>query len=332
MKKTLKLFVSSFFIILLLVGCDSEKHVNRIVVYTSVDQFFAEKIFRDFQKDTGIRVVPVYDSEASKGVGLEKRLIGERDHPKADIFWNSEPLRTIYMAKLGIFSKYSPKNNLPYKSSDFYDKEQGLWYGIGERQRVIVVKPDTGVSKKFLDNKLFDILCKKNEIAISSPFSGSTTTHMAALYARDGSKKFTENIKVLSEKDLSIVSGNSIVVDRIISGKSQIGLSDSDDVLSARKNGQEIAALCYDQDGYGNFTFFGTLSKVKHAPHPKNADRFMKFMLRKEIERKLISIGAVQSGLFIGTKDASCKGWEIPPGEIYNVYRKSILVLKRFFH
>ncbi|MEO6036036.1 MAG: hypothetical protein ABIQ35_12340, partial [Verrucomicrobiota bacterium] len=48
--------------------------VKTVVVYTSQDQTYAEPIFQNFTKQTGIKVLPVYDSEAVKTVGLVNRL------------------------------------------------------------------------------------------------------------------------------------------------------------------------------------------------------------------------------------------------------------------
>src|SRR4030095_3704427 len=51
-----------------------------VIVYAAQDQVYAEAILRAFEKETGIRVKAVYDSEAVKTVGLANRLLAERDH------------------------------------------------------------------------------------------------------------------------------------------------------------------------------------------------------------------------------------------------------------
>ena len=52
---------------------------EEVIVYTSQDQVYAEPIFREFEKETGIKVRPVYDSEAVKTVGLANRLLAESE-------------------------------------------------------------------------------------------------------------------------------------------------------------------------------------------------------------------------------------------------------------
>jgi len=52
----------------------------RLVPYTQ-DQVFAEPILADFTRETGIRVRPVFDSEAVKTVALANRLLGREAQP-----------------------------------------------------------------------------------------------------------------------------------------------------------------------------------------------------------------------------------------------------------
>ena len=62
----------------MLVGC-KQQNKKEIIIYTSVDQVFSEPIFNEFEKETGIRVLPVYDVEAAKTTGLVNRLITRKE-------------------------------------------------------------------------------------------------------------------------------------------------------------------------------------------------------------------------------------------------------------
>ncbi|MDE2060584.1 MAG: iron ABC transporter substrate-binding protein, partial [candidate division NC10 bacterium] len=46
-----------------------------VVVYVSEDQVFSEPILKDFEKETGIQVKAVYDTEESKSTGAMNRLL-----------------------------------------------------------------------------------------------------------------------------------------------------------------------------------------------------------------------------------------------------------------
>ena len=107
-------------ILFMLYGCSNKSHQQQIIIYTSVDQVYSSKIFKDFEQKTGIKVLAVYDTEASKAIGLEKRILAEKSHPRADIFWNSEPIRTARLAKQGLFQSRPDITLPPYKNNFYY--------------------------------------------------------------------------------------------------------------------------------------------------------------------------------------------------------------------
>jgi len=80
---------------------------QEVVIYTSLDKVFSQPVLDAFEKQTGIKVKAVYDSEATKTTGLVNRLIAEKDNARADVFWNSETGRTIVLKKKGGINKLS---------------------------------------------------------------------------------------------------------------------------------------------------------------------------------------------------------------------------------
>src|SRR6266446_4804900 len=72
-------------------GCGGSAK-NRVVVYCAHDREFAEEILEDFHRASGLEVVPRYDTEANKAVGLYEDLIREAGRPRCDVHWNNEIL------------------------------------------------------------------------------------------------------------------------------------------------------------------------------------------------------------------------------------------------
>ena len=125
----------AFFCFWLTNGCSSNRDME-VVVYTSLDQLYSEPIFKQFEEKTGIRVNPVYDTEAAKTTGLVNRLIAEKDNPQADVFWNNEIVRTIVLKRKGVLSPYeSPlANNIPAQ----YKDPEKYWTGFAARARILI--------------------------------------------------------------------------------------------------------------------------------------------------------------------------------------------------
>src|SRR5574341_1666114 len=61
-----------------------------VVVYSSTDKEFAELIFHAYEQKTGVKVLPLYDTEETKTAGLTSRLVAEKANPRADVFWSSD--------------------------------------------------------------------------------------------------------------------------------------------------------------------------------------------------------------------------------------------------
>lgn len=318
--------------ILFLVGCfeTGKQDKGEVVVYTAVDQVFSSKILKKFEKETGIIVKALYDTEASKAVGLEKRLLAEKNNPRADVFWNSEFMRTARLESAGILASYSRDTSI-YTSDKFYSP-QGLWYGMGGRSRVFIVntnllKPDD-YPKKLTDltNPTY-----KGKIAISTPYSGTSSTHFAALYNKWGEQRFEEFLVRLKNNKIAILSGNSVVKNAIGFGKYAIGLVDTDDALVGIDQGLPLEIINYNQDGDGMFSFFQTLALVKGSKNPKNAKILINYLLNRNIENQLIKMNAVQLNILdVKTHQPNkIKTWSASPEVINNSLSPSITILRR---
>src|SRR5262245_36127727 len=96
-------------------GCGSNS--PRVVVYSALDREFAEPILSDFTKETGIAVVPRWDTEANKSVGLYEDLVREKDRPRCDVHWNNEIVATIRLQRQGILEPYASPAAVPFPTA-----------------------------------------------------------------------------------------------------------------------------------------------------------------------------------------------------------------------
>src|SRR5437773_7609177 len=117
-------------------GCFS-KGRQSVVVYVSEDQVFSEPILKDFERETGITVKPVFDTEEAKSTGVMNRLLAEKNNPQADVYWANEPVRADVLRQQGISTPYKPAaaSEIP----DRFKDPQGYWTGFSARARLLVV-------------------------------------------------------------------------------------------------------------------------------------------------------------------------------------------------
>ena len=95
----------------ILPGCGRRPAGNdRVTVYSALDREFAEPVLNAYAQRTGVRVLPKFDVESTKTVGLTNLIIAEAADPRCDLFWNNEILNTLRLKQKGLLAPFHPAN------------------------------------------------------------------------------------------------------------------------------------------------------------------------------------------------------------------------------
>jgi iron(III) transport system substrate-binding protein len=288
--------IRKYFLFLILIplfmSCRSQES-REVVIYTSLDQTFSEPILTLYEKETGVTVKAVYDIEAAKTTGLVNRLVAEKPNPRADVFWSSEIVQTIYLKKEGVLAPYhSPSStDIP---DEFKDPES-FWTGFGARARVIAYDPSI-VDPDEVPKSIFDLAKAKwkGEVAIANPLFGTTATHAAVLFSHLGAQKAQEHFNSLKKNEVLIVSGNAHARDLVLRGNVKLCMTDTDDVVSAQDRGESISMVFPDGEGMGTLLIPNTIALVKGCPHPEEGKRLIDFILSRDTEQLLAKSASAQ--------------------------------------
>jgi len=283
----------------LLLGCDrgssspGQSSSNQVVVYTSVDDVFARPLAELFQRETGVEVKLVPDTEETKSTGLVNRLIAEKDRPVADVFYSGDPMRAGVLKLKGVSQPYrSPAaEGMPQQFSD----PEGHWTGFSCRARVIIYNRDLIPSgrepKSVLD---LNDPAYKGKACIANPLFGTTSMHAAALFAALGPEKAKQFFEDFAANGGTILSSNGEVRRRVANGEFALGLTDTDDYNVARNEGKPVGVVYPDRDGMGTVVVPNCLVLINGAPHQENAKRFIDYMLGAATEQMLAEGDAAQ--------------------------------------
>src|SRR5207247_5866215 len=113
---------------------------QRVVVYCSADKELAELVFHAYEAKTGVKILPLYDTEETKTAGITARLVAEKARPKADVFWSSDTSRSVALVDQGLTATYMPTTAATIP--DRYKSTNGMWTGFGARIRVLLYNTD----------------------------------------------------------------------------------------------------------------------------------------------------------------------------------------------
>lgn len=260
-----------------------------VVIYTSVDQVYAEPVLRDFEAGTGIRALAVYDVEAAKSTGLANRMLAERQAPRADVFWSSEVSQTLRLARSGVLASYYPPTAADVPQT--YRDREGFWTGMGLRGRIFLCNTDrvpSGQLPKTLDD-LLSPRWQPGDIGIANPLFGTSATHMAALYTALGPERAVAFYRTLRDRGARVLDGNSVVRDLVARGDLAVGLTDTDDAQVALDAGAPVEVAYPGPTDEETLYIPNTIAVINGGPHPAEARRLADFLCSEQTERRLIA-------------------------------------------
>lgn len=267
------------------------------MLYSSVDDALLRDIVAVFERECNVNVKLVGDTEATKTTGLVERLASEKDRPRADVWWSSEPFGTIRLAHEGVLEAYTSGEEKGMEGG--WPKEfrgrGGTWYGFASRVRVIVYSTDKGRPEP--PHTLGDLTAARfaGRIGMARPQFGTTRGQMGGLLAEFGEPALRAWLAGLKSNRVRLYDGNSAVVKAVAYGEIDAGLTDTDDVYAGQREGWKVAmAMAPARLGGGTATaddramlIPNTVARVKGGPHPKEAATLIDFLLSERCERMM---------------------------------------------
>ena len=249
--------------------------VSEVIVYAAQDREYSEPILIRFERETGLKVKAIYDSEAVKTVGLANRLLAERARPRCDVFWGNEELRTRQLASQNVF------------------RERNGWNLFGYRSRRIVINTNL-VAPDGAPRSLIELTNAtwRGKIAMAYPLFGTTATHFLALRQHWGESNWLVWCRALQANQPRILDGNSMVVRQVGRGEATIGLTDSDDIAAGQREGLPVVALPLTPE---SLLIPNTIAMIRNAPHEHAAQHLFTHLQTTGVAWRLVASNALES-------------------------------------
>ena len=320
----------------LLSGCAGDAD---IVLYCAQDQVHAEPLIREFEARTGLKVRAEYDIEAHKTVGLVRRIRTEQARPRCDVFWNNEIAHTISLANDGLLATYDSPNAADIPET-FRDPER-RWTGFAARARVFIVSNPLMHSRQ-IPSTMWDLVDPnwKGDCGMARPLTGTTLTHITALYSVIGEERTREYLRGIKANEVNLTSGNATLMRQVREGQFAWGWTDTDDYWVAKQAGADVDVVFPDaeDDQIGTLFIPNTVCILKDAPHPDAAKQLVDYLLSAEVEERLAHSRSAQIPLHGSLQDMQhplpiekMKAMEIDYAELGEQIDARHAELKEFF-
>jgi iron(III) transport system substrate-binding protein len=284
MNRSRVIFAALAMAALSLVDCKRGK--KEVVVYTSVDQVFSEPIFKVFERETGIAVRAVFDTEETKSTGVLNRLVAEAQRPQADVFWANDPVRPLLLVKRGMAAPYVSPNAAGIPTA--FRAADGTWTDFAARARVLLVNKQR-VSPNETPRSLRDLASPrwKGQTAMANPLFGTTTMHVAALFATWGEVQARAFMDSLKANGIRLAASNGEVKRLVVSGEVAFGIADTDDGQEAVQEGAPVEIVYPDQDGMGTLVMPTSVVLIRDGPHAELGKKLIDYLLTPDVERRM---------------------------------------------
>lgn len=263
---------------------------REVVVYLSIDQPFTEPILRDYERQSGVKVRAVFDTEETKSTGVMNRIVAEAKNPQADVFWSGDSVRPFLLVKRGLVQPYVAPSSAAVPPA--FKSPDGMWTGGAARARLLLVNRSR-VTPGEMPRSVRDLADPrwKGQTAIANPLFGTTTMHVAALAEAWGDDALKVFLSQLKSNGVRIASSNGEVKRLVAAGEVAFGLADSDDAAEAQKEGAPVEIVYPDQEGIGTLVMPTAVVVVK-GPHGDEARRLADYLLSPQAEQKLVDLAS----------------------------------------
>lgn len=280
---------------------------NTLTVYCAHDLVFSEPVLKEFEKQNGIRVVIVGDTEATKSLGLVQQILREGTNPRCDVFWNNQVLGTVQLQRAGFLEAYKGPGYERMPAA--FKAKDGEWTGFAGRLRVWIVNTEKmEATPDAIEAAL--VAPDLSQMAIAMPMFGTTLSHYSLLWSQLGGAALKTQHDDMVERGCQVVSGNATVKNLVAEGLCSFGMTDTDDYFVAKDAKLPVAQLPIRVNGQ-TICIPNSVAIIRGTDNLEAAQQLVDYLLSEQVELRLAASEARQIPLGPVTGEVSAEVREL---------------------
>lgn len=262
---------------------------NQINLYSSRHYNTDQKLYTDFEKQTGIKVNLV----EGKAEELLERIKSEGRNSKADVFMTADAGNLWKAQQAGIFTPVS-SSLLRQKIPSYFRDPQNHWFGFSKRIRVIMynkdkVKPSQLSTYEDLANPKW-----RNKIAIRSSTNIYNQSLVAWLIAINGQQKTEEWCKgIVANMARPPQGGDRDQIEAVAAGIADLAVANTyylaaygaSDDPKKKAIFNKIGVFFPNQKGRGAHVNISGGGVLKNAPNKAGAIKFLEYLVSPSAQK-----------------------------------------------
>lgn len=280
----------------LIAACSSDKKEEsttasngEVNIYTHRHYEADQKLFADFEKETGIKV-NVVNANADE---LIQKMTLEGENSPADVLITVDAGRLDRAKTAGLLQSIQSATLDSIIAPNLKDVDN-QWFGLTYRARVIVYNADEIQADSINTYEALATDAAKNRLLIRSSSNIYNQSLMASIIAykgEEGALSWAEGVVANMARNpkggdrdqikaIAAGEGDLAVVNTYYLGKMLNSSSEEE-----RKIGESVDIIFPNQDGRGTHINVSGAGVAKYAPNKENAIKFIEFMASEEAQK-----------------------------------------------
>lgn len=269
---------------------------NEVNVYTSRHYDSDDALYKEFTKETGIKVNII----SGKGSALLQRLKSEGNNSPADIFFTVDAGNLWKVQKEGLFKSIKSQKVLQSVPQNLRGPNDE-WTAIAKRARVVFYNPNN-VSEDMIKDFNYEDLADpkwKGKIVIRSSSNMYNQSLVASLISNLGEKMTEEWASKLVSNFARKPQGNDrSQIMAVANGEADLAIANSYyiGIMLSGSAGQEqleaakkVGMIFPNQKNRGSHVNISGAGILKNSPNTENANAFLEFLISKEVQKYMVN-------------------------------------------
>lgn len=303
-KRFARIFLFTFFLVISLVtfftsaknlknngvfkSFQADKTKQKLVVYSARKEHLIKPVFKEFEKETGIKVIYITD----KANALIQRLMAEKKNTLADVLFTVDAGNLWMAKKKGLLSSFKDKTltqNIPPHLRD----PEGYWYGLSVRGRTIIynskkVKPsELSTYEGLADSKWKGKLCLRTSKKV---YNQSLVASMMVHKGEEETKKVLKGW--VNNLAAPVFSSDTKMIEAIAAGQCDIGVGNTYYLGRLHRDGKALDVKLFwpNQKGRGVHVNISGGGIIKTSKNKENAKKLLIWLSGEQAQNLFASL------------------------------------------
>jgi iron(III) transport system substrate-binding protein len=259
-----------------------------VIVYNGRSQYGDEQAFKDFEKETGLKV----ELRGGTAPELYERLKREGSATDADLLVTTDLANLWRADDAGLLEPVDTPALRAHVAPGLYDAD-GAWWGLSTRVRTPMrsterVPANAITSYEDLGDPRF-----RGRLCLRTSNNEYNQSFVADRIVKKGRADTEKLLRSWMANDPQIMGSDVDVLDAIAAGRCDVGLTNHYYLARILKDKPDfpVAPAWPDQDGAGAHTNLSGVGLVKGAEHRADAIRLMEFLTDRQAQETIVANG-----------------------------------------